>query len=734
MAASTTVDDAGRPISDQYVQEPCSGCQGTVEFLGSTPRHHDESNEGAHEATPTPPRPRIRFSEVEVMIDLERIRPSSAPTPQAPLRERQRPSPLQCCPSSPRQGGSKGGTQLETPGETVNLKARPRRPQRHLPCSTTAAAKMVAAPGIFKFSDVAMQRAAEQLQAEQERLSEKESAPEPESRCAETGMRRESVVRFAEVEVADKDSDADSWGELEQIAEEEQCQDASQPSASPGSDSSRLQHSVAERAPHKGPLKGLPQPPSVPQPAGSLRRTPARYPGRASYTARAQLSLPVWNSRKASGKSNKDARKEKIRPPALEKRLASDRNRARRRSRQYRPLPDEEAFCYLDENETNFMQVSYERRSKTTSRKSGSEFQALQSLPAAFRNAGMQRVSIFGDGASWSPTARHRSSIAMRSPEYSPALESEMAHTLRGKFENKMYGRTRTQVWAEQGGEDQEHSKVEMWHMHRLAKQYDVSLEDAILVKDVFASIDKSGAGVVSFHQSEEVIQKLFEVKLASKTLAEERMRDKKEKLMQSWRRFVRDESISLNYQNLILWYSTSSFMADMLLDEKEMRMRKLAQEHHVVPNYLDKVRGYFEMFDTDNSGWVDFNEFGDIMNQAFQVPPGHKIPESRVRFFWNQLDSDDSGKVEFDEFLAFWLQNFKGGPGDASLPFEDFYKSVRRLKSLDPPWRTLIQQPVEETPQSQPRAHSKDSQETEETERKGWQRVAFKQFRQGKG
>jgi len=82
--------------------------------------------------------------------------------------------------------------------------------------------------------------------------------------------------------------------------------------------------------------------------------------------------------------------------------------------------------------------------------------------------------------------------------------------------------------------------------------------------------------------------------------------------------------------------------------------------------------------------------EFKQILYMVMKVPQHIGLPMSRVQYFWSQINVDSSGAVTFEEFLCWWMKYFddSSAQGLKHMPFEDFYKHIRRIghKFLDPP------------------------------------------------
>eukprot|EP00931_Biecheleriopsis_adriatica_P038307 TRINITY_DN21951_c0_g1_i1.p1 TRINITY_DN21951_c0_g1~~TRINITY_DN21951_c0_g1_i1.p1 ORF type:complete len:624 (+),score=139.92 TRINITY_DN21951_c0_g1_i1:53-1873(+) len=151
----------------------------------------------------------------------------------------------------------------------------------------------------------------------------------------------------------------------------------------------------------------------------------------------------------------------------------------------------------------------------------------------------------------------------------------------------------------------------------------------------------------------------------------------------------------TMNLEEFLQWYSMYGFCGDLILSEDTRRVRALSRKYEVSYNEVDKIKRCFDMYDSDGSGFVDEEEFTEILKNALGVPAHLELPPNRVKFFWGQVDGDNSGKVTFEEFLPWWLRYFetKKEAAGAKTPLKprpavEYYKSQRNMTTKDPPAR----------------------------------------------
>merc|ERR1711862_274311 len=149
-----------------------------------------------------------------------------------------------------------------------------------------------------------------------------------------------------------------------------------------------------------------------------------------------------------------------------------------------------------------------------------------------------------------------------------------------------------------------------------------------------------------------------------------------------------KDKSGTIDFKEFLHWYSSNGFNEELLLTKDERNVREIAKAWGVSADYADRIKKEFDLCDKDQSGDVTMDEFTEILHKCLKVPSSCGIPPSRIKYFWSQIDTDGSGKITFAEFFAWWLKYFDPEQKNAEMPFEAFYKQVRRIGAchLDPP------------------------------------------------
>jgi hypothetical protein len=146
--------------------------------------------------------------------------------------------------------------------------------------------------------------------------------------------------------------------------------------------------------------------------------------------------------------------------------------------------------------------------------------------------------------------------------------------------------------------------------------------------------------------------------------------------------------------EKFLEWYRAHCFGAISAANQsrKESLTYDLASENQVSPQTIDKLRKRFDEYDTDGSGYIDFEEFGVMFCQLLKVKDPSHFSSQRMKRFWQEIDVDGSGEVDFEEFCTWYLKYFS--PDGYMLPssvdggilgqfYSSFQPSVARRNSL---------------------------------------------------
>jgi hypothetical protein len=146
--------------------------------------------------------------------------------------------------------------------------------------------------------------------------------------------------------------------------------------------------------------------------------------------------------------------------------------------------------------------------------------------------------------------------------------------------------------------------------------------------------------------------------------------------------------------EKFLEWYRANCFGAISAANQsqKESMTYDIANENEVPPQMIDKLQKRFDEFDTDGSGYIDFEEFAVMFCKLLKVKDPSHFSNQRMKRFWQEVDVDGSGEVDFQEFCTWYLKYFS--PDGYMLPtsvdggilgqfYSSFQPSVARRNSL---------------------------------------------------
>lgn len=158
------------------------------------------------------------------------------------------------------------------------------------------------------------------------------------------------------------------------------------------------------------------------------------------------------------------------------------------------------------------------------------------------------------------------------------------------------------------------------------------------------------------------------------------------DEIIMYWKEIDRDGDETISQEEMRLWFCTK-FMVDSspdfsnffceqeTLTEHQRYLRELAGHHHMDPHDVEEIHKEFKRWDVDNSGFIDYSEFLELLATLLGVKDGSIIPENRGRKFFAEIDDDHSGLIELEEFVK-WYAKYFGGElsGD---PLTMFYNQL---------------------------------------------------------
>lgn len=138
----------------------------------------------------------------------------------------------------------------------------------------------------------------------------------------------------------------------------------------------------------------------------------------------------------------------------------------------------------------------------------------------------------------------------------------------------------------------------------------------------------------------------------------------------------IKSEKRAVTFIDFLLWITQNSFSEDILADDEQRFIRRIARKLDAPVVEIEMVKRHFDSFDTDRSGQIEYDEFYQLLGKLLNLDDMSDLPESRVKSFWREVDDDGSGVIEFSEFAPWYVGYFGGLQGET--PLVNFYRKVR--------------------------------------------------------
>lgn len=135
------------------------------------------------------------------------------------------------------------------------------------------------------------------------------------------------------------------------------------------------------------------------------------------------------------------------------------------------------------------------------------------------------------------------------------------------------------------------------------------------------------------------------------------------------------DHSGTVDFTEFVAWYASVGFSANVALTPEERQFRDFCKSNGMSLIDMDRYKKYFDEFDSDGSGAIEYEEFENLVKKCARVPKGVDVPPSRLKNLWKEADVDGGGSIDFQEYALFHRKTFESGP---SAGFESYYKNVR--------------------------------------------------------
>jgi len=123
-------------------------------------------------------------------------------------------------------------------------------------------------------------------------------------------------------------------------------------------------------------------------------------------------------------------------------------------------------------------------------------------------------------------------------------------------------------------------------------------------------------------------------------------------------------------------------FAADLVahVSDEERDRRQLATELGVDIVEMDRIQSVFNDADKDGNGFIDRDEFRQMLLKFMKAKDATDLPDGRLKRFWQTIDPNGRGNVDLRSFVV-WLKQYGGDilPGRQGTRWGARYGSVGR-------------------------------------------------------
>lgn len=90
----------------------------------------------------------------------------------------------------------------------------------------------------------------------------------------------------------------------------------------------------------------------------------------------------------------------------------------------------------------------------------------------------------------------------------------------------------------------------------------------------------------------------------------------------------------------------------------KERHLRQLARDHRCDFVQVEVLLKFFRTCDTDGSGYIEWDEFRQVVCRMLKVKESTDISEARLQRYWKEADQLKTGRLDFEQFLVWYASN----------------------------------------------------------------------------
>lgn len=117
-------------------------------------------------------------------------------------------------------------------------------------------------------------------------------------------------------------------------------------------------------------------------------------------------------------------------------------------------------------------------------------------------------------------------------------------------------------------------------------------------------------------------------------------------------------EGEKVSFEEFLLWSQSTTFVEETLVRPKERQLRQLAKDHRCDVVQVENLLRFFRACDTDRSGYIEWDEFRQVVCRMLKVKESTDISEARLQRYWKEADQQKKGRLDFEQFLVWYASN----------------------------------------------------------------------------
>jgi len=118
-------------------------------------------------------------------------------------------------------------------------------------------------------------------------------------------------------------------------------------------------------------------------------------------------------------------------------------------------------------------------------------------------------------------------------------------------------------------------------------------------------------------------------------------------------------EGQKVSFEEFLLWSQSTVFVEETLVpNPKERHLRQLARDHKCDFVMVETLMRLFRSFDTDNSGYIEWDEFRQVVCSMLKVKESTDVSEARLLRYWSEADTSKTGRLNFEQFMVWYASN----------------------------------------------------------------------------